>query len=441
MRRTTVLALAVLAATASASASSTGANAGTTAPKESIVFFYQKISLSDESKFVGAQAVITSDQTNDVAAISTIHAAGALAIKYTNVYWYPANGTYEGIDIGAHKNWAFCHKGNVPYVGRIQDGVKWYYIDANETAARAAIDAYFDHLRSLGYDGIFFDRGSAALRGNKYAITWKASTCTGSPVHTRHRRFSDVYASVIHDAYSRGLTIYLNYAHPYSGSRLRPDPNDRDCRLGNWSACTFNTAIQKWTSEIVDENRGGNTPAAQFRYDLKLGASSEHHLSPTGMPRLVREIKVKSTNRRAAFFLWARTRLHRILTFVDTGDDQCGGETGCYRFGTYPELTEVVLGHPVTRTPRSLRCGSTSPTSCLWLRRYHGGMVAVNPTKHAQILRQLKIKVGSCRYVKDVYHSTTSTIATLGSDTCVAVITFRVPAHSGRVFVYGTTPW
>src|SRR4051794_33500606 len=81
--------------------------AAATAPKESVVFWYQHVDPSDQSKFVGARAVITGDQANDTTAITTIHAAGALAIKYTNVYWYPVNGTYEGIDIGAHKDWAF----------------------------------------------------------------------------------------------------------------------------------------------------------------------------------------------------------------------------------------------------------------------------------------------------------------------------------------------
>jgi hypothetical protein len=421
---------------------STSASAGATASKESVVFFYQSVDPSaDSPKFVGARAVITSDQADDAAAVAAIHASGALAIKYTNVYWYPSNGTYEGVDIAAHLDWAFCKSGNTPYLGRTADNVKWYYIDANEHAARVAINDYFAHLKSLGYDGVFFDRGSAAFRGNRYAITWKASTCTDEPVHARHRRFADVYASVIHDAYNHGLTVYLNYAHAYFSSRLRPDPNDRDCRLQIWSNCTFTPDVWKWLTGVVDENAGGTTAAQQFRYDFKVGQTSERHLPASGVPRLVREIKVKTSNRQLVFYRWARARLFRVLTFVNTGDDRCLGGSDCFRYGTYPELTQVSFGGPVDSVPRSQRCDSSSPLTCLWLRRYRGGVSVINPSAKTKTLRLLRLNVGSCRYVKDVFASTGTSTVTLRSDSCIGRISYSMPPHSGRVFIYSTSPW
>jgi hypothetical protein len=357
------------------------------------------------------------------------------------VYWYPANGSYQGVDIAAHTGWAFCKSGHTPYVGRTADNVKWYYIDANERDARIAIDDYFANLKALGYDGVFFDRGSAAFRGNRYAITWKASTCTGTPVHMRHRRFSDVYASVIHDAYNLGLTVYLNYAHPYFGSRLRPNPSDRDCRLQIWSHCTFETDVWKWLTEIVDENRGGTGPLQQFRYDFKVGRASEHHLPATGVPRVVREIKVTSSNRQLVFYRWARARLFRVLTFVNTGDDRCLGQSDCFRFGTYPELTQVSFGGRVDSKPLSQRCGGSSSLTCLWVRRYRRGVSVINPSDTTKILRGLRLNVGSCRYVKDVFASTATSTVALNSDGCIGRISYRVPPHSGRVFIYSTSPW
>jgi len=435
--------LAVIVFALVTAAGSTPRAVGASAPpKESVVFFYQQIDSSDQSKFVGARGVVAGDQANDATAITTIHAAGALAIKYTNVYWYPADRPYEGIDIGAHKSWAFCKTGQTPYAGRSRNNVQWFYIDANERAARTAIDAYFDHLKSIGYDGVFFDRGSAALRANKHAITWKASTCTGTPVHTKHRRFADVYASVIHDASQRGLTVYLNYANPYGGSPLRPDPTDKDCRVNDWPHCKTRRDLWASVSEIVDENQGGTRAAKQFSYDLKTGAASEAHLPASGVPKVIREIRVNSANRQAVFFRWARARLHRILTFVDTGDDGCGGKSGCNHFGTYPELTAIAFGKPVDTAPRSSRCNGPKVVQCLWVRRYRNGMVAVNPTDHAKLIRRLKLKLAACRFVEDVYRSPPGiTPVAMNNDRCITRVSYRIPAHSGRVLLYATSAW
>jgi len=406
-----------------------------------VVFFYQRIVTGDETLFTGADAVVTSHQADDADAVATIHAAGARAFKYLDFYWYPGDRMFEGIDIGAHLDWAFCSTGSTPLVGRTLNDVNWYFLDANERPAREALFAYLETLKALGYDGIFADRGSASLNGPPGALPWKASTCTGDPVSTKRRRFADVYVNVLRQV-SRtvGLRILLNYGHPYTGVRLRPNPSNPHCRgVGSHAKCTYRSDIWKWIDQDVDEHRVGLTGPGSFDADYDLGRIAERHVSPAGVSRVIREVKTTTRNKNRVYYHWARIRLFQVAMFVNTGDDRCVTSTRpgpCFHQGTYPLLTRARLGRPLGPRPVGLSCRSRSPTSCVWLRRYARGMTVLNPSHRPRRLRDVPMRASGCREIEDLYHSTLSASAFLAGGRCTDTLSYLMPPLSGRVLMY-----
>jgi hypothetical protein len=409
-------------------------------PSESVVFYYQNITPADAPAFQGAAAVVTAGQTSDAQALATIHAAGARAFRYLDFYWYPADATFEGINIGEHPGWAFCEHGRTPLVGRRVGGVDWYFLDANERPARAALVTYLKHLKSIGYDGIFVDRGSASLRGPARSIAWHASTCTGDPIMTAHRQFANVYVRVLRAANAGvGLDIILNYAHPFTGARLRPDPADPSCHGGGPAArCRFLSDVWRWVGSVVDEHRVPDVGVRAFRAEYRLGMQAESHPAPSGGPLVIREVKTRSRDKSRVYYRWARARLFRMRMFVNTGNDGCGGSARapCFHFGTYPLLTRVRLGAPLGVRPVGLRCRGRLPTSCVWIRRYAHGMTIVNPSRRPREVWDVRLRLGGCRRVEDVYRSTLRTPHLLAGGACLRRVAYRLPALGGRVLVY-----
>ena len=413
-----------------ASSLRTPALADSRAVATNFVFFYQRIDPArDAPKFRGAKAVVIAGAQDDGSAISAVHRAGALAVRYVELYWLPAGRSYEGIDIGRHLDWAFCSRGDSPLLGRLVNGVQWYFFDANERAAHRALFRYLRALKGLGYDGIFVDRGTPSLRSSRgINIAWRESTCTADPVSRTHRRFADVYAAVVKEAKQRlGLRVYINYGHPFSHPRLRPDPQDRSCRQPGRSGCHYLDDLNRALSGVIDESVNNvNTPSG-FAAEMKLDAAESQAVT-SGQPPAIRGIKVLAGQKDEAFMRWSTAHLFNLSTFINTGDD--GFSVGaCNRNGTYPQLTSAKLGAPLSAAPRATSCVVPHSDQCLWIRAYTGGVVTVNAS--AQPITQSIDLHGDCARVLDVYNGD-------WSRGCERSFDARLPSHSGRLFL--TTP-
>lgn len=438
-----LVALAVVTAAVLMQARSS-ASGSTATPdlRESVVFYYQRIDpVNDAAKFAGASAVVTSQQPDERQAAATIHAAGAKAFMYVNVYWLPWNQEYDGITLSRHPGWAFCRHGSRPLLGRSVAGEPWYYLDLNERRARAAVMTYLAGLKADGFDGVFIDRGSPSLRGAPPSgLAWVRSSCTRHPVMPGRPRSANVFVDLLREVKTRlGLGIYINYGHPFSGARLRPNPDDPGCRGRSHTPCRYLGDLWHWVNRVIDENANPPTLAG-FAADYRENMASERGGSSPGRPaRVIREIKSHSVDPGPVFYLWARTRLFRLATFVNTGDDACAGETPaqqqkCQRFGTYPQLTRIHLGSALGPRPGSHTCAPRSSLACVWTRRYASGLVALNTRGRPESL-DIGLGLGGCRRVEAV-SATGSVPLGGGSGACLSRIRYDLAARSGVVFAY-----
>lgn len=437
-----LLAVAAVAVTAllEARSSASGDTAGSPDLRESVVFFYQRIDpVSDAAKFAGASAVVTSPQPDEQGAAAAIHAAGARAFMYVNVYWLPWSQVYDGIELSQHPGWAFCMRGHQPLLGRTVAGDPWYYLDLNEQRARAAVMSYLASLKAAGFDGVFFDRGSPALRGRPPSgLAWVRSTCTQRPIMAGRPRSANVFVNLLREVKQRlGLSIYMNYGHPFSSIRLRPDPDDPGCRGVSPTPCRYLRDVWRWVDRVIDENANPPTLAG-FAADYRENMASQRGGSRPGRPaRVIREIKVQSVDPVLVFYLWARARLFRLATFVNTGDDRCVSAAPdqrhkCQRFGTFPQLTQIHLGAALGPRPGRHACVSAAPGACVWTRRYASGLVALNTRRRPERL-EIGLGVGACRRITVV---SAGGAAPLGGGECISRIVYRLPAKRGVVFVY-----
>src|SRR5258708_62235 len=102
--------------------------------RENVSFFYQQITRTTNLSGLGKVELVVADiQHDDATAAARVKATGAKAYRYVQSYWFPKGRTYDGIDIGAHPDWAFCSTGHKPMVGRRDEfGLVWWFLDMNE---------------------------------------------------------------------------------------------------------------------------------------------------------------------------------------------------------------------------------------------------------------------------------------------------------------------
>ena len=136
------------------------------AARENFAFYYQKIGEGEDLSRLGRVSAIVASQQNGPAAVAAIHQTGALAYRYVQTYWFPSGRSYDGFDVSAHPDWAFCSEGNRPAVG-VKGGPQhpWWFLDMNEHAVRDAFAQRFAQLKAEGWDGVFFDSGYASMTG------------------------------------------------------------------------------------------------------------------------------------------------------------------------------------------------------------------------------------------------------------------------------------
>jgi hypothetical protein len=433
----------LLGACSSAASTSSMAAASRATRRENVVFWYQSVLPGTASQnFQRAYAVVVAgqgdtpdDHTNERNAVKEIRGVGALPFRYVNFFWFPKGSLYNNfMNISDHPGWRFCGKDGRPVVGQRVRGVKWYYFDANERAARAFVGDYLKQLKNIGYRGVFFDRGGAAFRGlqsGKQPVWKQRSHCTAHPWRP-HARFADLYASLIKKAKRMGLQVWVNYGKtPYTTPKLRPDPNNRFCRKRRWHRCPTKYDVLKTVSRVIDESPSHvrNKP---FEKDYREDLASERHSPRRGPPRVIGEIKSPAKRPGEVYYQWAKARLFRLSLFINTGDDGCKTAIEpdfCWRWGTYPELTSVRLGLPIDSRPTRYKCRRNSKVKCLWLRRYKRGMSVVNLRSKALKMPAVKTGVGR----QSVVELKPGTNAVLG---CRGKLSAKIPPHSGRVITY-----
>ena len=368
------------------------------------VWYYQHVQAADAVKFTGARAVVVADQPDDAAAVAEIHRKDALAFHYVNVYWYPGNRAYEGVDLSQNAGWAFCMSGSQAAIGRSVNGVPWYYADLNERGLYDSVVAYLRSLRASGYDGVFVDLGTPALATG--AMPGLVSTCTQQPV-APGATFADAYARVVRAAHAIGLHVVVNYT---TTKPLRAD-------------------VAAVVDRTLYETPPGST-AASFAAAFARRRAEQAAGQGTA-PRYVEEIKTSRAGDKAgAFYGWAQAALWRVDLVINAGDDNCGGSgaAACARFGTFPELTAVHRGTAMDAAPSSRSCTARAAMRCLWVRRWQYALVLVNTTG-APIRAIVSTGHRRCRTFTDVWRA-----RTLNGGACSMKLTVTVPADSGRVY-------
>jgi hypothetical protein len=444
--------------------------------REGVVFYYQRITPATPlTKFGRAAMVITVGQdgesddqaTRDAkeqAAVERIHAAGARAYRYVNAYWLPRGAEYDGLDIWSNPGFIFCRSGWSPLLGKlVQDSgsdstTEWYFLDLNERAARNYFSAtWFPRIhQTWGYDGIFLDRGAAALQGGKDAEgadVWdRVSTCTHDPV-VSGRTMADAFVSLASRAQAAGLDVILNYGtSPYGRGpkpRLRPDPRDHECRVHHWKRCRILDDVWSRVDYVLDEEPAPNVPEpGSLRYrsgdwalDKAQNLLNETDERAGKVIGLIKNANTSDAGTRASqvLYQWARARLYDLQMAVNTGDDGCPNSgTGdfCWRYADaggdpWPDLASVELGAPFGSAPFAVSCDPGSSVRCIWVRRYAWGMVMVNRSGTTRSSGRVKLALASCRYIFRVREQ-----AFADPNTCVSSIGRTFGPWSARVYEY-----
>ncbi len=414
-----------------------------------VSFFYQgsidlaTASDADVRRTLGRPSIVVAQRGDDEKATTdAIHRLGAKAYRYVQFYWSPTSEDYDGLDLSAHPEWAFCSTGDTPAVGeRESDGQVLAFIDGNERAVRQHFRAKFAALVDQGWDGVFIDRGEAAttyaanLEGTP--VWSRRSTCTDDPVRAG-ARFSDAFVDLLGLAHGAGLGAMMNNGRPPLDpiNPMRPDPGDPDCRGRRWSACRHLTDVWGRTDLILSET------ATRPRLDywdrtFRANRAAERHSSyGRRTVALVTTTSAGGHSRQKVYYAWSRVKLFDLSVAVMTGDDRCLGSEGtiCNRYGTYPELVDVQWGAPRYAAPRSRDCAPRSTIRCIWVRHYGRGINVLNARS---VDRVVTIGTGTrtCRYVWDVAES-----RALAGGRCVFGVRLTLGAFTGRPLLMSTSP-
>jgi hypothetical protein len=431
------------------SSSSTGQHAATksapTGPPENVAFYYQRIRNEGDVSKLGKVQLVVAGRQNSASAVQAIHRSGAKAYRYVQTYWFPVGGSYDDLDIGQHRDWAYCKNGSRPLVGQTDgQGRAWWYLDMNERAVQEHFAALFQQLKAAGWDGVFFDRGQVALTGlePQPAGIWdRTSTCTQQPVDPG-ATMSDAYVGMAGVAATSGLQLMINYGgSPFdTQTPMRPDPRDPACERGDWSQCRHLDDAWQHATWIADEAIA-HPRDQQWENDYQ--ANQQNEQNPQHRGQVVGLITTGTLggehSRVGVFFEWARVKLFAIPLAVGTGDSGCAKTAPgavCNRQAAYPELAGLVLGKPLSNAPSSHECDAASQSRCVWTRQYANGMSVVNVRPEPANGLQLALGTSGCRYVRDVESG-----KALADNRCVTRVSVDLPAWSGRPLEYGSQPW
>ena len=397
-----------------------------TAPeRENVSFFYQQITSTTNLSGLGqVKLVVSGPQADDPGAAARIKATGAKAYRYVQSYWFPKGKTYDGLDISAHPDWAFCSTGSTPTAGRTTgSGTVWWFLDMNEQPVHQYFLDKFRALKAAGWDGVFLDRGFASLAGDSYHAADEVSTCTRQPV-TPGATFADSYIGIMAVAkQAGGVPLIINYG-------LSPFDTRTPLRSDAWSALSSSDLV---LDEAVSHPRDQRW-VADFAANLQNEQNAQHRDRVIG---LLTTATIGTQNRQNVYYGWTRVKLFAIPLAANTGDAGCTIALGqpCNRYGLYPELANVAYGPPVSTLPASTQCSPGDTMHCLWFRQYKAGMSLLNVSSEART-GVIPLGVSGCRYVLDLFVN-----RSIDGGHCVTSVSVRLGPWEGHPLQYGTKPF
>jgi hypothetical protein len=392
--------------------------------RENVAYFYQRVtSTTDLSRLGDVKLVVAGPQQDDPSAAARIKATGATAYRYVQSYWFPKGSSFDGLDIGAHPDWAFCASGSTPLAGRTTgSGTVWWFLDMNEQPVHQFFLDKFRALKAAGWDGVFLDRGFASLAGDSSHEIDKVSTCTGQPV-TPGATFADAYVGIMAVAKQAGVPLIINYG-------ISPFDAHTPLRSDAWNVLSSSGLV---LDEAVSHPRDSRW-AADFAVNLQNEQNSQHGGRVIG---LLTTATIGTQNRQNVYYGWTRVKLFAIPLGVNTGDAGCANTGGlpCNQHGLYPELANVGYGPPLSTRPESTQCASGDAIHCLWFRRYEQGISLLNVSPSART-GVIPLGVSGCRYVLDLY-----TNRSIDGGHCVTSVSVSLGPWEGHPLEYGTKPF
>lgn len=411
--------------------------------RENVTFYYQPVGAVDDLAKLGRVNIVVGQGGSSAA--QRIKATGAKAYRYVQTYWFPAGKVFDGVDIAAHPDDAFCGSDGKPVVGRTDfRGQEWWFLDINERAVRAEFLTHLEAIRAQGWDGVFMDRGYAALTGIDDPVVrnvWnEVSTCTNDPVQ-RAATFADAYVEATRAVREAGLELMLNYGVSAldPATALRPDPHDSACVQRDYAKCRHLDDV--WPQVQWALNEAISHPRdVDWAHEYESNRASEKDPAHGGqIVGLITQATLGGEHTRdGVYFEWSKVKLFKIPLAVGTGDDGCPGKPAnsiCNRQAIYPELANLAFGTPIDAEPRSGDCAAGSTVDCVWSRRYEHGASIANVQPIAASF-ELSLGVQGCRYVRDLWSG-----EPLAGNRCTKSVTLDVPAWSGRPLAYATKPW
>jgi hypothetical protein len=409
--------------------------------RENVAFYYQQIRRDANLTRLGTvRTVVAGIQNDGAGAAARIHETGAQAYRYVQSYWFPDDRVFDGLDIRAHRDWAYCADGDEPKPGRTDaTGAVWWFLDVNERPVHQYFLDKFRALKAEGWDGVFLDRGYASLTGfdtANYGVWDKSSTCTQQPVE-RGATFADAYVGLMTVARAAGIPVMMNYGvSPFDAQTpLRPDPRDESCIKRDFAGCP--TLDDAWdaTTFVLDEAIS-HPKDKYWKEDFAANLANEQDATHPGrVVGLLTTATIGEQTRKNVYYGWSRVKLFSIPLGVNTGDRGCAAAKGapCNRHALYPELADVTFGAPLTTIPASAQCSAGSDIRCVWSRPYQQGMALVNASPRPRTTATMPLGVEGCRYVLDVF-----TNRPLAGNRCVTAVSVELGPWEGHPLQYAT---
>ncbi len=425
-RTVTAIALGIVSVCGLAFTASDG-NAATMPPRysgppvvgpENVTFLYHSIpetAAAGQLPAIGHPRDIVYGTTNDAIVPGAAdepayaHSIGARAFKYAQFTWFPSTTrSWTGTTAAQRADWALCKNGDTALTdatdgdngGSSHGTVAWDYADANERSFVDAMLAWTGRLKALGYDGVFIDAAGRATRGPFWRIK---STCTADPV-VPGIRSSDAWFNLLMSIKAQGLKVSaMNIGAPSAADPFtRQDPNNPK-RLKN-DVLAFEWILHENAGKPLENYPGRvrsgrargipfETLAAWIRTDALNGRGKVVEMAKARLP-------LDDPDRyRQEEYTWSLAKLAGGPVVLNAGYDFCGvpaGTSDCNRTGLSGPLTDIRLGTPLDASAYPAACNGAS---CMWVRRFQGGLVAVSAYGSPKRVVTVPTGLASCRRI------------------------------------------
>ncbi|MGZ6004746.1 MAG: hypothetical protein ACXWLH_01200 [Candidatus Saccharimonadales bacterium] len=410
------------------------ANCPALATRENAVFWYQNIDDNDITKF-GCPRVLVGNYDWSAQNLADIkQVTGTQTFSYLEMYWFPASGKFDGLDLSTVTGWQFCNSSNAPLLGNFSGSAHpdWYYVDLNSKAVINSYKAYLLAQKAKGFDGVFLDTGGQAM---VYGKIWnKKSTCTKDPIDSSWTA-ADGFSKLINAAHSVGMKAFVNVgvSPDLNVPKLRPNPNSAAC-VSSLASCVPYDDVMRNADYVLNEGVANSFDASGWQYTIdQLYSDQNTPLNPARSHAVVVAMgryggPDDSTKDDHILYQWSTMKLYDVMVDFGTGDDNGGGN----RHGIAPAaLTNVRLGDPLKMWGKPGYIGSDKVNG-IWYRRYKNGLVLVNNTSTVRVSGSIPIfDDGTCKYLR-----TQPSNRLIASGRCVKAVNRSLKPFSAEVLTY-----